>query len=104
VLIKSPVDFGLNTNSNNNYLGVPRANIFVNQSGSSIDYTHDYHLKNPELYLGTDGTQVGIYGGTKPFKEKCLPTNPQVISKTIAKETDANGNLQINITVKAQER
>ena len=87
-----------------NYFDVPQANIFVNQSGNSISYTHDYHLKNPEKYIGTDGTQVGIYGGFTPFKEKGLPFNPQITSKTIAHETDNDGNLNISVTVAAQER
>jgi len=55
------------------------------------------------LYLGTDGTQIGIYGGSQPFKEKGMPSNPQVTEKIISTETDTNGNLQINITVKTQD-
>jgi len=101
LFIQSTVNFGTNSYSNN-YLGVPQADIFVNETGNAIDYTHDYHLKNPEKYIGTDGTQVGLYGGTIPFKEKGLPTNPQITSKHIASETDVNGNLDVNITVKAQ--
>jgi hypothetical protein len=100
VFVNSPTDFGYNS-YNNNYLGV-KANILVNQSGTSIDYAQDYHLINPTTYLGTDSIQVGIYGGTTPFKDKGLPSNPQVISKTVGTQTDVNGNLQINFTVKAQ--
>ena len=94
LFVLSSIDFGTNSSSNN-YLGVPQADIFINQTGNAIDYTHDYHLKNPEKYIGTDGTQVGLYGGTTPFKEKGLPSNPQVIKKNIADQTDANGNLPI---------
>jgi len=54
------------------------------------------------LYLGTDGTQVGIYGGSQPFKEKGTPSNPQVTKKNIGTQTDADGNLQINMTIEAQ--
>jgi len=101
LLVINSFDWGTNSSSNN-YFGVPQANIFVNQTGNAINYAHDYHLKNTELYLGTDGTQVGLYGGTSPFKDKGLPNNPQIIKKQIADETDANGNLQINMTIKAQ--
>lgn len=93
-----------NNSVGSNYIGIPLANIFVSQTGNSINYTHDYHLKSPTTYLGTDGTQVGIYGGTTPFKDKGLPSNPQVIKKSIAAQTDANGNLQINFSAKAQDR
>ncbi len=98
----SSVDFG-NNFSYNNYIGVTQSDIFVNQSGNSIDYTHDYHLKNPATYLGTDGSQVGIYGSTIPFKTNGLPFNPQIISKSVASETDTEGNLQVSFKVKAQE-
>jgi hypothetical protein len=99
---RGAIDFVTNTNSGN-YIGILQTNIFVNQSGSTIDYTHDYHLKNPTTYLGTDNTQVGIYGGTTPFKDRGLPSNPQVLKKSVATETDASGNLKINFTVKAQD-
>jgi hypothetical protein len=102
VFVISNVNWGSNSSSDN-YFGIPQSDIFVNQTGNSIDYTHNYHLKNPEKYIGTDGTQVGIYGGTTPFKEKGLPSNPQIIKKTIAEQTDANGNLKVDVTVKAQE-
>lgn len=87
----------------NNYVGVPFTNFFVNEVDFTIDYQSNYHLQQPGLYLGSDGTQVGIYGTTTPFKEGSLPVNPHVISKNIAPQTDINGNLQIQITVNAQQ-
>lgn len=93
-----------NNSFSNNYAGVAQANIFVNQTGTALDYTQNYHLKEPSKYLGTDGTQVGIYGGSTPFKEKGLTSNPVVSVKNVATQTDGNGNLQINFTVKAQDR
>lgn len=104
VFATSPENWGNNGYSSNNYSGVSIADIFVNQTGNTFNYTHDYHLKNPEKYIGTDGTQVGLYGGLTPFKEKGLPFNPQITSKTIAHETDNDGNLNISVTVAAQER
>lgn len=101
LIVGSP-DWGTNSRSSN-YTGIPQANIFVNQTGNSIDYKHDYHLKSPTTYLGTDGTQVGLYGGTTPFKDGGYPSNPQIIKKQVSDKTDANGNLQINFKVKAQD-
>lgn len=103
LFVSSSVDFTGNS-SNNNYFGVPQSSIFVNQTGNTIDYSHNYHLQNPSQYLGTDGTQVGIYGGTTPFKEKGATSNPQITNRNIATQTDVNGNLQINISGKAQDR
>ena len=45
IILPNSVDYGINSN-NNNYPNIAQANIFVNQTGYSINYTHDYHLKN----------------------------------------------------------
>lgn len=102
LFVQGYVDFG-NNSSSNNYFGVPQANIFINQNGNVASYTDDYHLQHPELYIGTDGTQVGLYGGIVPFKDKGYPSNPAILSKSVAPQTDANGNLLISFTVKAQD-
>lgn len=94
--------FGTNSISSN-YINISRTDIFTTLVSDSFDYTIDYRLKSPTTYLGTDGTQVGIYGGATPFKEKGLPSNPQILTKTVGSQTDANGNLQINFKVKAQD-
>lgn len=86
-----------------NYTNILQTNIFVNQTGTTFNYTHDYHLQAPTTYLGTDGTQVGIYGGTFPYKEGAVPLNPHIQLKNIAPTTDANGDLQIQIQLSAQE-
>ena len=109
IFISNSIYFNItNNNSNNyyygNYLNTLQNLIFINQTGNTFDYSHNYHLQNPSQYLGTDGTQVGIYGGTTPFKEKGAASNPQITNRNIATQTDVNGNLQINISVKAQDR
>ncbi len=80
-----------------------RDNFFVDQEGAVFDYTHDYHLQSPAQYVGTDGTQVGIYGGMHPFKEGSVPMIPHVISKSISHSIDAEGKLQVEIEVSAQD-
>ena len=47
-------------------------------------------------YLGDDGTQVGIYGGTNPFNP--TPTNPQVKKFTVNSTTDGD-QLKVKINV-----
>jgi hypothetical protein len=93
-----PLDF-------NNYKGIDLATVFVNQSGNLFDYTQDYHLLTAaqSVYLGDNGSQVGIYGGMFPFKEGAVPQNPHISSKTIAPLTDTNGDLNIQIQVGAQD-
>jgi len=109
--------YGKNTNStlvNNlflNYVGevggqnnwvTSGSDAFIRRLNDTFSYYDDYHLKNTTTFLGTDGTPVGIYGGLG-FKEQGVPSNPQIINKTISPKTDDKGNLQINITVKAQD-
>jgi hypothetical protein len=86
----------------NNHNSIVIAGLFVNQTGNIFDYTHDYHLVIPATYLGTDGNQVGIYGGLFPYKDSALPVNPNIVSKTVAPQTNASGELNFQIQVKAQ--
>lgn len=80
-------------------------NLFVNYTSSTFSFEQDYHLQNPELYLGTDGTQVGIYGGEYAWPETAkavLPSNPHIRAFDAASNTDESGMLQINVKVGAQ--
>ena len=86
-----------------NYTSVDPTLIFINQTGNVFDYTHNYNLQAPENYIGTDNTQVGIYGGTYPYKEGAVPSNPHFVFKTITPNTDENGMLNVQIKVSAQE-
>lgn len=61
----------------------------------------DYHLKGPfGKNAGTDGTDIGIYGGTG-FSDTGLPPYPQIIIKNVPAQTDENGNLKIQVKIKS---
>jgi len=96
--------YGTNTGSNN-IISQSASTIFVNQTGSSYNYAHDYHLQPscPGKNAGRDGTDVGIYGGVYPWKEGAIPTNPHFQSVKIAGQTDGTGNLNVKIKVAAQD-
>ncbi|MCD8385297.1 MAG: hypothetical protein LUD17_00230 [Bacteroidales bacterium] len=49
-------------------------------------------------YLGTDGEQVGLYGGFLPFET--TPTNPQIVSLTVDSQSTSSGTLPVTIQVK----
>jgi len=81
-----------------------RADVLVNQTGSTFSYDHDYHLQaTAALNLGDDGLETGIYGGFYPWKEFSIPINPHISSKTISPTTDINGMIQVDINVHAQD-
>ena len=104
IFTEATVDFGITNTNSNNYMGIPQNTIFVNQTGMSIDYNHDYHLQNPALYVDGNGTQIGIYGSDTPFKDKGYPFNPQIIERNIGAEVLLDGTLPISIKVQAQDR
>ena len=83
---------------------IVRSSNYYNQDlyGTTfLNYSDEYKylLFNEWLtkYIGTDGTQVGIYGGSSPFNT--ILTIPTIVSKNIAPKTE-NGKLKVSITVK----
>lgn len=80
------------------------SSLFVTPSHANTwDEYNDYWLTDEAAaqYTCPDGTQVGLYGGTVPFSTTL--STPQIISKTIATETDENGMLNVKIQVEAQK-
>lgn len=102
LMVTAIPDYGVSAITNNDYLGVAQNNIFINQTGNAFDYSHDYNLQSPAVYLGNDGAEVGIYGGLSPFKAGAKPINPHIQSKNISNQTNSTGQLQIEIQVEAQ--
>lgn len=80
------------------------SSIFVQQNGS-FSYTDDYHLQPTSAGKngGTDGTDVGVYGGIYPWKEGSIPFHPHIQSNVISSSTDRQGRLNVKIRVKAQD-
>jgi cytoskeletal protein CcmA (bactofilin family) len=88
----------------NNYANSQSDTLLVNSpNGSFFDYAYNYHLKpnSPYLTAGDDGTQIGIYGGSSPYKEGAVPSNPHIYFKQVAPATNNNGQLQIQFKVRA---
>lgn len=83
----------------------PLDSIFVNYTANFQNiYTQDFHLKPNSIgkNMGTDGTDVGIYGTNEPAKIGWIPSNPHISLKNISSQTDANGYLKATFKVKAQ--
>ena len=76
-------------------------------SGSPPSYSYNvhnnYHIKVTSACYnsGADGTDRGIYGGSSPWVEGSIPSNPHIYFKQVAEETNANGQLQIHFKVRA---
>lgn len=80
--------------------------LFVNQSGTIFSYTQNYHLTptSPARAAGLSGTDCGIYGGSNPYKEGAVPVNPHIQSKLLPAQTDAQGKINVQIKVAAQNQ
>lgn len=74
--------------------------ILFGRDKISYNDTSTYELTEEakKIYLGTDGTQIGIYGGSQPFSTKL--TIPRVVKRNIAGKTEA-GKLKVNIEVES---
>lgn len=73
--------------------------VFVNYNNGSIDPASDFHLK--DAYKQYENV-CGIYSGTGFNDHQTAPV-PYIVAKRIAEETDAAGQLRIQVRVKAGE-
>lgn len=92
------------TNSTNRIVSDVSA-LFKTYKGGDIGAldTETFHLTEAAqtAYLGLDGTQVGIYGGSMPFDP--IPTNPQITKCKVAQKSTTDGKLSVDIEVKTAE-
>lgn len=98
---------GTNIYSGNFVENVELITVFINYSSvtNAINFTADLHLPDNSPYknVGSDGKDLGIYGGRFPWKDGSIPFNPHIVSKNISGSTDENGNLPVEIEVEAQQ-
>lgn len=78
-------------------------NLFV-LGGNSFDYLSNFNLTpdSPARTAGIGGTECGIFGGPRPYKVAALPANPHIGQKNIGANTNSAGQLQVQVTVTAQ--
>jgi len=92
-----------NTETNTIYSQTP-AMTFVGETDGAYQFTDDLHLLpgSPGIGAGNDGTDIGLYGTSSPFKPGNVPYNPHFLDATIAPATNPDGSLPVNIRVAAQ--
>jgi len=92
---------GTNVTGAGNWTGVAVASIFIDaEQGFAYSATNDFALCVPEIYRGTDGTEVGINGGIAPFHR--ISSLPRILSSDIDLRTTEDGKLNVSIQVQAQ--
>lgn len=79
--------------------------VFKTYTGAAIGTVEEETFELTETakatYLGTDGKEVGIYGGMLPFDT--TPSNPRITKCNVAAKSTADGKLSVDIEVKAAE-
>lgn len=92
-----------NTNKYVSTIGDVFKNYKVTGSNTYIADFYNFELTEAAAakYIGTDGTQVGIYGGNLVYDED--PTIPQITKCNVAAKSTADGKLSVDIEVKAAE-
>lgn len=74
--------------------------------GGAFSWSHDYHLQagSPGIGAGTDGSDIGIYGGMLPMEIGVNPHFPQMMTLTLpsGSSVPAGGTLNVHFTAKKQ--
>jgi len=100
-----PVFDGVNLVGSGNKTEVLQSAVFVRQTDHVFSYDNNYQMAIEEYNTaGTGGTAIGIYGGLSPWKDSTTPSNPVIESKGISGTTNADGTLNVQIKVSAQQR
>jgi len=103
IFSKNPTGLANNT-WENNHVNISPLDLFENYL-NPFSYDADYNLKTPAAYTGTGTTgQIGLFGGLNPFKPNALPVVPHVIEHTIATSVNEQGEIEVSISVEAQDR
>ena len=88
-------------NKDGNYEVSDVSSLFVDGYTS---YENFYKLTDGSstTYLGQDGTQVGIYGGLRPYTP--IPSYPRIVEKNIAGQTTTDGKLRVSVKAEARSK
>ena len=86
-----------------NWVNCKYAGIFAREGMTGLGWSDEenaFALKYPAEYVGTDGTEVGLYGGPYPYNP--TPTTPQIKESNIDTTVVEDGKLKVSVTVEAQ--
>lgn len=88
----------------NSFVNQPDSSIFVNYPiGQAFSYSLNYQLKLTSLgkNAGTDGTDIGIYGGTFPWDDSGQYGKPVIYHKKVSPTSTNDGKLKVEYKVRA---
>lgn len=109
--LSNPV-YGVNTSATNVLENTDP--LFVLDQDGLYDDGDDYHLQagSPAINAGSDGTDIGITGGTNPwpsttgvpFQNSPLPSMPQIIEMNLVTPfVPSNGTIDVQLNARKQD-
>ncbi len=111
IFTKQPTNLGDGATHTNCVFDFDTTNLFVRDfyqvwGFERLRSLKDYlHLKpQAKAFKGTDGTEVGIYGTSEPFKDGALPPIPVIKEAKISTRTNARGKLDVEFRIKAETK
>ena len=88
---------------NGNWKGVTNAALWSAEGeDGSYEASRTFELKYPGRYVGTDGTQIGLHGGTYAWNK--IPAIPRITEYEIDTHDVENGKLKVSIKAEAQKK
>ncbi|MBL7772726.1 MAG: hypothetical protein JNM95_07690 [Chitinophagaceae bacterium] len=93
-----------NTSNEFNTISIYGFSTLFNSSITGIvaNPAKNYHLlpNSPGSNAGTDGTDIGIYGGLEPCPDGWVPSNPHIMVKSVSTSNTNDGKLNVNFKVR----
>jgi len=101
----SSISLGATNSGSGNIFSIPLNTVFATYPNNTYNYLHDLHLSvsSPAVGAGLGGSDLGIYGGSDPYKEGSVPHNPHIQLKVISGTTNPQGILNVELKGRAQE-
>lgn len=92
-------------NGTGNFEGIDPQFVTSLGSGAYFDYATNYTPQNAAILgTGSDGTDVGIYGGTGDYHQYGVPRSPYIKTFTITGPNTVNAGDPVQIYIKAKVR
>ena len=99
VALTASTNFFQNIPNATNTIVSEAASLFKTFGGQTYSDSETFELTDEAKakYFGTDGKEVGLYGGSLPYD--ATPSNPQITKFDVASRSDADGMLSVDIEV-----
>lgn len=89
--------------SEGNWGNLATAGVFAAEGeDGSYAAEKDFALKYPKKHVGTDGTEIGLHGGTYAWNK--IPLIPRITSYELDTSNAANGTIKVSIKAEAQTK